>query len=228
MSTKEELIKALEQYQNNEISGQELETIWKDAPDEIYIVYYNLLHLISDEDIRKKDAHYAQMQFQQLKVLISALKANASEDILARFNFLYTVNEKKYEKYFEMIKLLTPPFWAFESGSIYIFENLQKLQSTLEATDIKNSEYMIFDNQGNLLKIGIKKETEKFLFFNKQIYSIDIDNIKIIANQFDKFSQLIKNYFAAISNNKINNALSKDMNHEIMTAYILGVEGYGR
>lgn len=121
---------------------------------------------------------------------------------------------------------LSPPFWVFENNLLYIFESLEKLQSSLEAIDVENDEYVFFDNQGNLLKISVITEKERGWFFTHHFSKIDIEKVEIIANQFDYFSEKIKNYFLDLSKKRLNGVFPVPIHHDTMVAYLLGVEGY--
>lgn len=83
-----DLINSLEQYSINLLSGDELLKIWENASDELVPIYYNLFHLVSDEDIRMKDENYKVYQMKQLEILIEGLKNNESIDLLKNIVFL--------------------------------------------------------------------------------------------------------------------------------------------
>ncbi len=70
------LIKTLESYLNGDIDGCALLTVWDDCPTEIKNVYYQLFHLVSDEDIRQKDKDYSDYQISLAKELLELLKNN--------------------------------------------------------------------------------------------------------------------------------------------------------
>lgn len=82
------LIRSLEDYSVGSISGERLLLVWDSAPIDFRGIYYNLYHLISDEDIRKKDGKYSKYQLSQLDVLIQGLKQGASMDVLSDISFL--------------------------------------------------------------------------------------------------------------------------------------------
>lgn len=54
----------------------ELLAIWENSASEFQYIYYNLCHLVADEDIRKSDFNYSDMQMGQLSELIFGLRIN--------------------------------------------------------------------------------------------------------------------------------------------------------
>lgn len=81
-------IQSLEDYRDKKISGNALLDIWERSPEEIHYVYYNLFHLVCDEDIRKRDLQYKDFQLNQLDNLIDAMKKGEDISQLKRWNFL--------------------------------------------------------------------------------------------------------------------------------------------
>ncbi|WP_435938902.1 hypothetical protein ACSF85_00305 [Moraxella bovoculi] len=78
------LINSLRAYLDDCIEGQSLLDIWKDCPPELSNIYYQLFHLVSDEDVRKKDSDYASHQLDLVENLIDLLK---SSDVKKLQNF---------------------------------------------------------------------------------------------------------------------------------------------
>lgn len=82
------LMNALENYLSQKISGQELLDAWINAPKQLQGIYYNLCHLVADEDIRQKDSVYATYQNEQLISLIQGLKTSKDINYLQDISFL--------------------------------------------------------------------------------------------------------------------------------------------
>ncbi|WII94907.1 hypothetical protein LU276_07775 [Moraxella haemolytica] len=70
------LIDSLHAYLDGRLEVRLLLDIWKGCPSEISGIYYQLFHLVSDEDIRKKDSDYARHQLYLVEILIDSLKLN--------------------------------------------------------------------------------------------------------------------------------------------------------
>lgn len=82
------LIRSLEAYRNGQLSGEQLLALWENSTPEFQYIYYNLCHLVADEDIRKKDEKYHNMQMHQLSELISGLNNGESIENLKQISFL--------------------------------------------------------------------------------------------------------------------------------------------
>ncbi|MCL1623034.1 hypothetical protein M2R47_02035 [Moraxella sp. Tifton1] len=78
------LINSLRAYLDGCLEGRPLLDAWKDCPSELSNIYYQLVHLVSDEDIRKKDSDYARHQLDLVETLIDLLK---SSDVQKLQNF---------------------------------------------------------------------------------------------------------------------------------------------
>ncbi|WP_373747232.1 hypothetical protein [Neisseria dentiae] len=83
-----ELINSLQSYLDRQISGKNLLELWEQSSQDFQPIYYNLFHLVCDEDIRLKDDEYSKRQIQQLELLIEGMKKNESIDILKEISFL--------------------------------------------------------------------------------------------------------------------------------------------
>lgn len=81
-------IHALKSYQSGELSGQKLLTLWQTATEPYQYVYYNLHHLVSDEDVRAYDERYKEHQMSDLAHLIECLEASVHIEHLKNINFL--------------------------------------------------------------------------------------------------------------------------------------------
>lgn len=88
VADKKQLIASLEAYLDNRISGDSLLNVWEQSDAGLQAVYYNLFHLVSDEDIRNRDESYRDYQIGQLRSLIHSLKSNQPVDVLKRMTFL--------------------------------------------------------------------------------------------------------------------------------------------
>lgn len=85
------LIQSLESYRDGNLLGNELLELWESVISELSEfrpIYYNLYHLVSDEDIRQYDEKYKNMQINQLEMLISGLQNNESIEKLKQISFL--------------------------------------------------------------------------------------------------------------------------------------------
>lgn len=82
------LIRSLEAYRDGELPGDELLALWENSAPEFQYIYYNLCHLIADEDIRKIDRDYNDMQMNQLSKLISRLRNAENLENLKQISFL--------------------------------------------------------------------------------------------------------------------------------------------
>lgn len=82
-----ELIQSLKLYLNTQLTGDELLTLWENEV-ELRELYYNLCHLVADEDIRAKDELYCKTQFTQLERLIDGLEQGESLEKLRTISFL--------------------------------------------------------------------------------------------------------------------------------------------
>lgn len=80
-------IDALKSYQSGELSGQELLALWETAPEPYQYVYYNLHHLVSDEDIRAYDESYKKHQLGDLAHPIECLEEEVDIERLKSINF---------------------------------------------------------------------------------------------------------------------------------------------
>lgn len=84
----EMLIGSLEDYIANSITGDVLIDIWEKCPTSFLPIYYNLCHLVSDEDIRQKDKIYSDNQMFQLNELIIGLKNKRKIEELYKISFV--------------------------------------------------------------------------------------------------------------------------------------------
>lgn len=80
------LINVLKDYLNERLSGRELLQIWSNS--EFDRIYYNLCHLVADEDIRAKDDIYRCNQMNQLRCLINGLETGVELEELNKISFL--------------------------------------------------------------------------------------------------------------------------------------------
>lgn len=80
------LINVLKDYLNERLSGRELLQIWSNS--EFDRIYYNLCHLVADEDIRARDELYCKTQLTQLECLIHGLEQGESLEKLRTISFL--------------------------------------------------------------------------------------------------------------------------------------------
>ncbi|WP_304334708.1 hypothetical protein [Conchiformibius steedae] len=83
-----ELIQSLESYRDGSLSGNELLKLWENTVLEFRPIYYNLCHLVADEDIRQDDKEYSDMQIRQLNILIYGLQHNENIENLKQISFL--------------------------------------------------------------------------------------------------------------------------------------------
>lgn len=70
------LADSIELYLDGHIDGDTLLYHWQDCPNELKRVYYQLFHLVSDENIRQKDEGYRVYQTNLAKKVILLLKNN--------------------------------------------------------------------------------------------------------------------------------------------------------
>lgn len=82
------LIGSLEDYLANSITGNNLISVWEKCPKNFLPIYYNICHLVGDEDIRQKDRCYSDRQFHQLEDLIIGLKNKRNIEQLAQISFI--------------------------------------------------------------------------------------------------------------------------------------------
>lgn len=82
-----DLIQSLKLYLNTQLTGEELLKLWENEI-ELRELYYNLCHLVADEDIRAKDKLYCKTQFTQLEQLIDGLEQGESLENLRTISFL--------------------------------------------------------------------------------------------------------------------------------------------
>lgn len=76
------LIDSINRYLDGDIDGENLLNFWKkNCPTEIKNVYYQIFHLVSDEDIRQRDEGYRDYQVDLAKKLIVLLKNNDSDGL---------------------------------------------------------------------------------------------------------------------------------------------------
>lgn len=85
---KKQLMAALEAYRDQVVCGNELLSVWEQADEKWQAVYYNLFHLVADEDIRNRDAAYRAYQLDQLDDLIEGMKNNQPIEVLKQIAFL--------------------------------------------------------------------------------------------------------------------------------------------
>lgn len=76
-----DLANSIECYLDGHIDGNTLLSHWQDCPSELKQVYYQLFHLVSDEDVRQKDNDYFEYQINLTKKVIELLKANDIEKL---------------------------------------------------------------------------------------------------------------------------------------------------
>ncbi|UNU73334.1 hypothetical protein LU293_09770 [Moraxella nasovis] len=74
-------INSLNDYLHGRIDGRLLLNAWQDCPEELKPIYYQLFHLIGDEDIRKKDVDYKNFQLSLVNNVIGLLKAGDIEKL---------------------------------------------------------------------------------------------------------------------------------------------------
>lgn len=81
------LIENLKLYLNTQLTGNELLKLWENEI-EFRELYYNLCHLVADEDIRARDELYCKTQLTQLECLIHGLEQGESLEKLRTISFL--------------------------------------------------------------------------------------------------------------------------------------------
>jgi hypothetical protein len=62
---------------------------------------------------------------------------------------------------------MKPPFVVYENGDLIFFANIKVMEGYIEAVDIKNNEYEIFDTKGNEIIAELtkkQKETKRYFF----------------------------------------------------------------
>lgn len=59
--------------------------------------------------------------------------------------------------------LLTAPFFVFEGNSLDIFQTIADIEKKIEAMDVLNNEYGIYDATGNILKFHVIQKKHRFL-----------------------------------------------------------------
>lgn len=76
------LADSINHYLDGNIDGQSLLNYWKEnCPTEIKNVYYQIFHLVSDEEIRQRDKGYDEYQINLTKKLIVLLQNNNSDEL---------------------------------------------------------------------------------------------------------------------------------------------------
>ena len=63
----------------------------------------------------------------------------------------------------ELMSMPKPPFLVFDGYDLSIFESMQTLEYKLEAVDVENGVYEVFDSQSNRL-ILMAKNTHQVVF----------------------------------------------------------------
>lgn len=235
-------IQVLKDYKDHKICGQRLLDVWKNAPSDIDIVYYNLHHLVHDEDIRQKDKYYKTQQLLHLDQLIDALEKAQQEnsitrEYLAKFNFLSF--DDSPAKNNDDDKL---PREILYSQAIAIIKDTQNIDITNHSVFVQLSCYI----DGWTLKktarefgytvLNTKKDKLSYwLFFlpSPNIISLKIDDLSRFYEFFERCNQFALVEFLLCADTDIEQAFSRgvDMDCAINTNqnyfyYRLNFDGY--
>ena len=81
------------------------------------------------------------------------------------------------------------PIIVDEKGNIDLFKTKQDAEEYLEPIDVHNQEYIAYDSQGMLLRLGVRSETRRF-FFN--ILSDTFEVVCISETGVDRSQELRK------------------------------------
>lgn len=84
----DQFISTLEQYLSKAVTGNELLEVWRYSPEILQPIYFNLHHLVSDEDLAIKAHEYREMQLGEAHKLLEGLKQGKSLKNLYTINFL--------------------------------------------------------------------------------------------------------------------------------------------
>lgn len=74
--------------------------------------------------------------------------------------------------------MIEAPFFLFEGHSLSIFETVENIERYVEAIDIKNNEYQIFDKKGYLLVFKVVSEWKKFKCMWIFPLKIKVENVR--------------------------------------------------
>lgn len=246
-------IQALKDYKNHKINGRRLLAIWENAPSEIDIVYYNLHHLVDDEDIRQKDEYYKTQQLLHLDQLIDVLEKGEKEkgenrEYLSRLNFLSF--DDSHCKNNSDDKLSKYPLSKHKSPKEILYSQAFSIIQDTQNIDIANhSVFVQFSchiNQHTLAKtarefgytvLNIKKHKWTYwLFFipSPNIISLKIDDLSRFYKFFERCNQFaLVEFLLCAKDTDIEHALSRgvDMDCAINTSqnyfyYRLNFDGY--
>jgi len=80
------------------------------------------------------------------------------------------------------------PIIVYEHGDMMIFESAVLAENYIEAVDVGNNEYIVYDSQGTLLNIGIDSQTSQVIITDnatnikqpEQLQEILIDYLNIM------------------------------------------------
>jgi hypothetical protein len=82
------------------------------------------------------------------------------------------------------------PIIIIEHGDVFMFESVEKAEMALEATDVKNGEYVAYDGNGCPLALTVVKKERPSSFFGKWI--IDGVEISEITNKIDNHASELR------------------------------------
>lgn len=80
------------------------------------------------------------------------------------------------------------PFFVFEGNSLDIFQTIADIEKKIEAIDVLNNEYDIYDATGNILKFHVIQKKHRFL----GLFTITLDTVQFSHSLASSKNELFK------------------------------------
>jgi hypothetical protein len=90
------------------------------------------------------------------------------------------------------------PIVVYDSGDILMFESVEAAELSLEAIDVENDEYVAYDSEGRLLKLGVERIKRGSGIFAVWLDKVVISCIETEPNHADDLRRILVDFFARI------------------------------
>jgi hypothetical protein len=86
-----------------------------------------------------------------------------------------------------MVTAMKPPLFVIEGADVSAYVSLEALEIHLEAIDVKNNIYVVYDSEGRLLTLGTVAKKNPILF---GLFCIEVEHVVVLSVETEPKHQI--------------------------------------